>query len=393
MYFHSGLYFRALKASLVDQPFHPRRWAYLIGFNLLFWLCWLIVAFGRMLDHVLFPGFRRQKIEEPVFIIAPPRSGTTMTQKLLAKDDRRFLHVKLYHTIFPSVCYYKLFQFLGWIDDQSGLAVSRFATWLERKFFSAWNDQHPLRFTEPEEDDGFFVYTMVTEAIYLLFPQVNQLWEAGFADDLPAEERRKVMTYYRSCLQRLLYASGRGRILLSKATQFSGSIESIMEEFPDAKVITIVRHPRQAIASHVSVFYSAWVAHSPEIRKDGPESREYAALAAAWYRHLFKHRGALPADRYYCVRYTDLARDPRSVLLALYQHFCFQPSADFLQVLDEAARFQSEFQSRHRYCLEDFGLDRAWLRQELGPILDFYQLDEASDIGADAQRAGLAAAA
>ncbi len=54
-----------------------------------------------MLDHVFFPGFRRQPVKEPVFIVAPPRSGTTLTQKLMSLDVERFVHVKLYQTIFP----------------------------------------------------------------------------------------------------------------------------------------------------------------------------------------------------------------------------------------------------------------------------------------------------
>ena len=33
---------------------------------------WFIVAFGRALDHVFFPGFKRQPVREPVFIVAPP---------------------------------------------------------------------------------------------------------------------------------------------------------------------------------------------------------------------------------------------------------------------------------------------------------------------------------
>ena len=45
-----------------------------------------------------------------------------------------------------------------------------------------------------------------------------------------------------------------GKTLLSKATQSSGTLESLLEEFPDAKFITIVRHPYQSVASHVSLF-------------------------------------------------------------------------------------------------------------------------------------------
>ena len=74
-------------------------------FTALYWVMWLLVAFGRALDHVLFPGFRRQPVTQPVFIVAPPRSGTTLTQKLMSLDDERFVHVKLYQTIFPAVSY------------------------------------------------------------------------------------------------------------------------------------------------------------------------------------------------------------------------------------------------------------------------------------------------
>ena len=117
---------------------------------------------------------------------------------------------------------------------------------------------HKMRFTEPEEDDGFFVYTIVTEAIYLLFPYVQALWGAGFADDLPPRQRRRLMRYYRSCLQRHLYLNGSDKILLSKATQLSGSILSLRQEFPDTRIINILRNPVESIPSHISVFYTVW---------------------------------------------------------------------------------------------------------------------------------------
>jgi hypothetical protein len=167
---------------------------------------------------------------------------------------------------------------------------------------------HPLRLAEPEEDDGFFVYTFVTEAILLLFPYTEELWAAGFADALPPRRRRKVMAYYKSCLQRHLYLTGPHRTLLSKATQFCGSLEAIRETFPDARIVTIVRHPDESVASHVSVFYPVWRIHSPEIEKDSPESRAYAGLAVAWYRHVFETRGRFDPDRYCCTRTCERIR-------------------------------------------------------------------------------------
>ena len=107
---------------------------------------WLVVAFGRMLDHLLLPGFRRQEVREPVFIIAPPRSGTTLTQKLMALDDERFVHAKLYQTIFPAVCYQRCFDAIAWLDRHTGQPLTKLVGWAEKRFFGGWDDMHKLRF-------------------------------------------------------------------------------------------------------------------------------------------------------------------------------------------------------------------------------------------------------
>jgi hypothetical protein len=374
MYINLKLFGRALYLSLFKSRFSVRRWAYVLFFTALFWTMWLLVALGRALDHVFFPGFRKQPITRPVFIIAPPRSGTTLTQKLMSMDDERFVHVKLYQTIFPSVTYQRFFDGVAWLDRHIGQMLSRFAGWFEKTFFGGWDDMHKLQFNEPEEDDGFFVYTFVSEAIYLLFPHVDELWEAGFPDALPIEDRRKVMRYYRSCLQRHLYANGPDKTLLSKATQNAGAVESVREAFPDARFITIIRHPYQSVPSHVSVFYPVWRAHSPDIAKDSPVSKSYARLALCWYQHLFEFGSRMNAAQYHCIDYRDLTRNPREAIETLYKHFGWNVSDTFGGHLDAATRRQQSFKSAHQFSLEEFGLSEEWIQEQLGPLLDHYSL-------------------
>ena len=374
MYVKLKLFRRALYLSLFKSRFSVRRWAYVLFFSALYWVMWVIVALGRAMDHVFFPGFRQQKIVEPVFIVAPPRSGTTLLQKLMSLDEERFVHVKLYQTIFPSVFYQRCFDGVVWLDRHTGRVLSRFAGWMEKTFFGGWDDMHKLRLNQPEEDDGFFVYTFVTEAIYLLFPHVDELWEAGFADALPPEDRRKLMRYYRSCLQRHLYANGPDKTLLSKATQSSGSVESLREAFPDARFITIVRHPYQSVASHVSVFYPVWRAHSPELTKDSPVSKAYARLAVCWYQHLFEFGAKVDPAQYCCLDYRELTRDLRQAIEALYRHFGWRLSDAFGARLVAATEQQRSFKSAHQYTLEEFGLSKEWIQEELGPLLDHYSL-------------------
>ena len=67
------------------------------------------VAF-RALDEVLYPEYRDQKVERPVFVFANPRSGTTLAHRLISMDDEVFTTVKLYQTIFPAVTATKTFK-------------------------------------------------------------------------------------------------------------------------------------------------------------------------------------------------------------------------------------------------------------------------------------------
>jgi hypothetical protein len=375
MDFNYRLFAKALWLSFCRSPFRLRRWAYTIFFTGLFGLMWLVVMVGRALDYLLFPGFRRQPVRQPVFIIAPPRSGTTLAQKLLSLDEERFVHVKLYHTIFPAICFQRLIQALGRLDRWLGGLLARLVGWAERTWFGGWDQMHKMRFNQPEEDDGFFLYCFVSEAIFLLFPYVEELWEAGFPDALPAAERRRVMRFYRRCLQRHLYANGPDKTLLSKATQSSGAVESLLETFPDAKFITIIRHPYQSVASHVSVFYPVWRAHSPEIAKASPLSKAYARLAVEWFKHLFRFRTRVAPQQYYCIDYRELVRDPLQAIEKLYAHFGWHMSEAFRQRLAAATQTQRQFKSTHQYSLEEFGLSKEWIQQELGELLDFYGLE------------------
>jgi hypothetical protein len=375
MFFNSQLFLRALRLSLLKQPFSIRRWIYVLFFTTLFLLFLGFVAIGRALDHLLFPDFKKQKIVEPVFIIAPPRSGTSLVQRLLSYDAERFVHLKMYQTIFPAVCYQRAFDLLAWIDRTLGNPFSRVLGSCEKRWFGGWDDLHKMRLNAPEEDDALFLYAFESEAIFMLFPFVRELWEAGFPDALPPHQRKRLMAYYRSCLQRHLYANGPDRTLLSKATQSSGTVESLMHEFADARFVTIIRHPYKSVASHVSLFVPVWQAHSPNITRDGPVSKAYAGLAVEWYKHLFNFRTKIDAQRYYCIDYRDLTRNPAEAIEKVYNHFGWEMSADQRAKLSEATGRQSSFKSSHNYTLEEFGLTKQWIQSELGEVLDAYGLE------------------
>jgi hypothetical protein len=379
MYLNLGITAKALYLNYLARPFQLRRWMIVTFFLFLLCCFWVVVFIGRILDHILYPDFRRQKIHKPVFIIAPPRSGTTFLQKLLAKNRNTFAPVLMYQTIFPSITIQKFIHSVAIASRQKGGLLFDISSWIERHCFGGWDGMHKMRFAEPEEDDGFFVYTFVTEAIYLLFPYVRALWGAGFADDLPPRQRRRLMRYYRSCLQRHLYLNGPDKILLSKATQLSGSIESIRAEFPDARIINILRNPVESIPSHISVFYTVWNWVDPTIQKTGRESLEYAELAAAWFLHLEKNDITARSESYLRIFYTDLVRRTETVARSIYRHFDIPLTPRAERQIQVEAQRALEYKSSHRYTLKEYGLSKTWVTKELGGIMKRYQFSFPSE--------------
>jgi len=372
MYINLTVFLRALKITLLKRPFSIRRWFWITLFSLLFWVTWCLIAVGRLLDHVFFPGFKKQQINAPVFIVGTPRSGTSYTQSLMCLDCEQFAYLTLLQTIFPAIVYHRLFALFGWLDAHCARIFSRSISWLERKFFGGWDDRHYMSLNRPEEDEALFLFCLMSESIFMLFPYIDELWEVAFPDILPERQRQKLMHYYKSSIQRHLYATGGNRIFLSKSTSFAGRIDSMLEVFPDARIIHLVRHPYQTIPSHISLFHQAWNLHFPEIDKASPESEAYALVAVQWYRNMLEKQASFPSGQYLRVPYTELAADPQGTVEQIYKHFALPMSEAFLERLHLVTQRSRNYQSKHAYSLEEYGLSKHWIQQELAEVMDAY---------------------
>lgn len=374
MYFNFRGFFKALYITFFQKPFHLRRWTYALIFTALYLLFMILASLFKGLDYLFFPDFRKIKVQQPVFIIAPPRSGTTFLQKVLCEDEERFIYWKMYQTIFPSICFQKLLDVLVWLDRKLGRLSCRFLNWCEGKWFGGWDTRHKMRLDQPEEDGAIYLNAFLTEAIYLLFPYIEELWELGFQDALPPGKRQKLMAYYRRCLQRQIYADSRGRTMLIKSTQSCGAIKALQQEFPDARFITIIRHPFEAIPSNLSLTVPVWQTHSPEIGKQGPESLAYTKLIVEWYKYLFRFRSEVSKENYFCIDYRDLRGDTVRTIENLYAHFGWNISERFRAKLKNIGDRNKHYQSKQKYTLEEFGLSPEMLEKELRSLLEAYDL-------------------
>lgn len=376
MYFNWKAFLKALRLSLFGQPLRFRRWAYVLGFTLVFLVFLAFIALARAIDHLFWPQLNDTEIPDLVFLIAPPRSGTSYLQKLLSQDESQVLYWKMYQTVFPAASIQKGFELLVMLDQYLGRPTARILGFLEKRTLGAWDGLHTMRLDQPEEDGAIYLYAFACEAIYMLFPFVEELWELGFPDRLPETDRQRLMRYYRSCLQRHVRVLGQKPRILVKSTNSSGAVKALLQAFPEARFITIIRSPEEAIASSISLLMPAVRSHSPDQAIDGPVAKAYATLSIAWYRYLHEFWETLARERFYRVDYRDLTQRPVTVVEAIYGHFGWPLEAAYLNRLEDMARASKTYRSEHHYSLEAFGLSSEWLRSELGPEMEAYGIND-----------------
>lgn len=332
----------------------------------------LVFLFGRCFDEILFRRYRSQQVHAPTYIIGNPRSGTTFLHRLMCIDELHFTWFKTYQLAFPSVTHYRLIAALSRLDALFGQRLSRGIARIEARLFAPWSDIHPMGFALPEEDEGLFAQTFFTPLVYLFCPFVEILDGVKFCDRLPPRTRRRLMDYYKGCLQRHMYAAGANRILLTKNTYLPGRINSILETLPDARFIHVVRHPYEAIPSLMSLFHAMWRVYSPEIAKGSPESQAVAQMGFEYYRCVVEKRAIFPQDALVTVRYEDLVENPKAVVEQLY-HWLKLPMPDALaaRLADASARPKGNH-SKHRYSLEEYGLTKEQIYNELKDVFEAY---------------------
>jgi hypothetical protein len=358
----------------------PRRaWVWL-GYALGFFTIRGFLNVARWIDDRLWPGIAAQKVEKPVFIFGNARSGTTLLHRLMSLDEEHFASMKLYQSIFCRVSVYRSVAAIDRFDRRvPGRPLRRLVDLVNRKVFHTWEGIHEMGLDEAEEDEAIFALSLMTPAVAFILPYPQELRVLASFDELPADERRRFLDHYEDLLRRHLYASGGERAFLNKSVLFAPRVRSMLERFPDARFVYLVRHPFEAIPSFLDMFHAKWLTHSPEIEADSPEARALAAIAIDYYRYALACRKCVPEDQFIAIRYDDLVASPRDTIDRIYRHLGIEMSPSCRARLDAGIDAQRDFSSGHRYSLEQFGLSEKAIYAELKDIFSEFDFEPPND--------------
>lgn len=329
------------------------------------------------LDGLFFPGLWRTQIKEPVFILGHGRSGTTLTHRLMSKDDGRFSSFMLYEMYFPSLLQRWLIRRVAAIDLSLGGRLARRVKAWDEKHYASTQSTHAMSLTHMEEDDMVFYYSMASGYWISKMPYMGELdfYSLDNVDEWSEKRRRRWMRFYRDCVRRQLYLNGGGKTHLSKNPIFAGRVEALIETFPDLRIIVPVRNPYETIPSLLKLVRGGWKRLGWDEQR---QQRSLAVLAAQsfhTYKHPFEVLESHPEVSSVIVDYRELQSDPAKTIDGIYRDLGLELSATYRDVLSREGRREQKHRSTHRYSLEEFGLQADTIREELDGLFSRFGWD------------------
>jgi hypothetical protein len=314
-------------------------------------------TFLRIAQEILFgPALRRTPIRRPpLFIIGHWRTGTTLLHEMLILDER--------HTYPTTYDCFAPHHFL-----LSG-------PWMTRWFRFLIPAHRPMDnmaagFDRPQEDEFAMCMLGVPSPYWsVAFPNRNpQNTEYFDLTGLPSRSLEEWKRAFVGFLRRVHFKKPDRRLIL-KSPPHTCRIPVLLDLFPDAVFVHIVRDPRVVIPSTVNLWKSLSRSQGFQVSKhDGLEDVVFDTFDHM-YARFDATRGLIRADRFYELRYEDLIADPIEEMQKLYSHLGLGGFDRVRPALEQFWAGQSDYKT-NRYAVSEKGRDA--IAQRCATVIERY---------------------
>ena len=285
------------------------------------------------------PEIKRAKIDKPpIFIIGHWRSGTTLLHELLVLDQRHS-YPTTYACVMP-----RLFVHTEWIAQ---------------KFFGFLlpgrrpMDNMATGWLKPQEDE-FALCNLGVESPYrtLAFPNhppqcQEYLTPEGMSPQATAEWKRVLDRFLR-----MIVCCSPGKRLVLKSPTHTARIKMLLEMFPDARFVHIVRDPFVVYPSTVHLWKTLYREQGMQVPQfDGLEEQVLDTFERM-YEKYESERELIPEDHFCEVRYEDLVRDTLGEMRTIYERLGLDGFEQALPRLKEYLAANDGYQT-NQYELSD----------------------------------------
>ena len=301
-------------------------------------------------------------VEPPLFVLGHWRSGTTLLHELLILDER--------HT-YPNTyeCFAPLhFTWTEW-----------FVPPLLRKLLPSTRpmDTMEASWDRPQEDE-FALANMGVPSPYLAwaFPQHGPVADE-YLDllSLSPAERERWKQALREFVQRV--AAMRNRRIILKSPTHTARVKTLLEVFPDARFVHIVRDPLALFPSTMRLWNT--LSHVQGLQTvDGVSpwvERQVLDTFATMYERFEQDRDLIPAGRLAELHFEELVVDPVGQMQSVYEQL---ELGGFDSVRRAIARYTAAHSSHRpgRYSLSPATTER--VRRHWAPYFERYGYNHAT---------------
>ena len=242
----------------------------------------------------------------PVFIIGHWRSGTTFVHNIFTQDEQ-FGYCTTYQTVFPHL------MLLGY----------GFFSTLTKLFMpnTRATDKMELGVDVPQEEEvALSNMTPLSNYHFLSLPQRMEHWrdKALLLNGLTDDERKEWQEAQKKLMRISLKVQNK-RTFLSKNPPHTARIKAILEMWPDAKFIYLVRNPYTVFESTRN-FFTKTIA-STTLQPFDKEAYELEVLKTykALYERYEAEKQLIPEGNLFEVRFEDFEADPIALTEQIYK--------------------------------------------------------------------------
>lgn len=308
---------------------------------------------------------QRTELEPPVIILGHWRSGTTLLHELLILDKRNTFSTT-YECLAPNH-----FLLTNWF-------VTTFFAWLMPP--NRPMDNMAFGWDSPQEDE-FALSNLGVPSPYhtIAFPnEPPQYPEYLDLEEVSAEDRAR----WKGTLMRFLKhvtLKRPGRMIL-KSPPHTARVKILLEMFPDARFINIVRDPYVVFPSTVHLWQRLYKIHGLQVPTyDGLIEYVFDTFMRM-HNRLEATRDLIPADRYYEVRYEDLVGDMMGQMRQIYSQLDLGDIEPALPALQNYVDNSKEYRT-NRYQLAP--LLRREISRRWRPFFERYGYEILPDDGGE----------
>ncbi len=309
------------------------------------------------------PEIEEQTVERPLFVVGPPRSGTTIFHDLLAMDADNRVPLSweaAYPLPPPETSTY-----------DSDPRISRVQADLDNvdKLLPDFKKMHPMGAQRAQECVAITSHDFASMIYYVQF-------------DVPTYDRwimdhdmRSALKWHRRFLQVLQWKCPGKRWAL-KSPQHMWHLAHIHREYPDALFVQTHRDPVNTVIS-----MSNLAAELQGMNSDHADQRRiamhYAEGLAKGYNATVDYRssGALPDSQVVDLYFRDFIKDQVGTVRRAYEHFGLTltttAAASMQSFLDDNP---ADKHGKHLYTFQDTGLDEEALRAMFSKYESYFDI-------------------